>query len=88
MKKLGTLKLKNASVLSEKEMKGIFGGSGDVSCTVSLNCAGGSVSCTSSIGDCERISQNISGFNIVTEIRCEDKVYSCSSENIDSGFSF
>ncbi len=24
MKKLGTLKLKNASVLSEKEMKGIF----------------------------------------------------------------
>ena len=31
MKKLGTLKLKNASVLSEKEMKGIFGGSGDVS---------------------------------------------------------
>ena len=80
MKKLGTLKLKNASVLSEKEMKGIFGGSGDVSCT--------SVSCTSSIGDCERISQNISGFNIVTKIRCEDKVYSCSSENIDSGFSF
>ncbi|MBU3856547.1 MAG: TIGR04149 family rSAM-modified RiPP [Candidatus Phocaeicola excrementipullorum] len=28
MKKLGTLKLKNASVLSEREMKQVLGGSG------------------------------------------------------------
>lgn len=88
MKKLGTLKLKDVSILSDSEMKNVLGGNRAVSCTISLNCAYGSISCTSTIGDCEYIYGNISGVNIVTAIRCEDEKFTCSSGSTQSTFSF
>ncbi|MBD3588369.1 TIGR04149 family rSAM-modified RiPP [Bacteroides sp. GM023] len=49
-------------------------GSGDVvSCTVSLSCAQGSISCSSSIGDCENVWED----NVMVAIRCEKSTYSC-----------
>lgn len=87
MKQLEKLHLKSVKVLNELEMKQIVGGSGSfwaggsgseaVSCTETLTCAQGSVSCTSSIGDCERINETIDGISITTKIRCENNTYSC-----------
>ncbi|WP_303877300.1 TIGR04149 family rSAM-modified RiPP [Bacteroides acidifaciens] len=89
MKKLSKLKLKEFREMSDFEMKQVLGGSGDfegggtgniegggsgaVSCTVSLSCAQGSISCSSSIGDCENIWED----NMMVAIRCEDSTYTC-----------
>ena len=77
MKQLKTLHLKNARTLTNQEMKQVLGGSGDVSCTVTIQCANHTRSCSSSIGDCDTISETIEGHTIVVGIRCENFSYYC-----------
>lgn len=75
MKKLSKLKLKDSNIMDDAEMKMVTGGyySGAVTCTVSLSCANGPISCTSSTGDCSNIWEN--GMKVA--IKCESNTYRC-----------
>lgn len=80
MKQIRKIKIKEAAVLNSEEMKHIFGGSGTgSSCTVSLDCAEGGVSCTSLTGNCSRTREEISpGVWVYTSIKCDDQSFNCS----------
>jgi len=77
MKKLNKLKLSdNAEILNHNQMKMIVGGEGyeiNESCTYSLTCANGSVSCTSATGKCENIWKN----GLRVGIKCDGKEHTC-----------
>ncbi len=72
MKKLSlkNLKFEVGNMLERKQLKSVFGGSGgyDGSCTATLTCNTGSISCTSPTGDCKR------GWGDIT---CDGITYEC-----------
>ncbi len=77
MKKLNLKKLEltDQEMLQKKQLKSVCGGygggayyNGDGSCTATLDCATGSISCTSDTGDCKR------GWG---EITCDGISYTC-----------
>ncbi len=78
MKKLNlkNLKLSSSDLLQREQLKSVFGGyippsrgGGNYgSCTVTLDCYSGTVSCTSQTGDCKR------GWGDIT---CDGITYTC-----------
>lgn len=78
MKKLSKLKLsKTDEVLNDDEMKLILGGAEleYTGCSISVNCARGTISCGETTGNCGYI-RNDNG--LVIGIKCGDKEHKCT----------
>ncbi|NDV67922.1 hypothetical protein [Dysgonomonas sp. 25] len=78
--KLKKLKLLDAEILSDTEMKNVFGGyaggsyggsySGIATCSITVSCAGGSLGCSGT--DCKFITSTINGQTHNTGVHCTD----------------
>lgn len=55
------------------------------SCTITLNCSFGSISCTSKDGKClkhfEQFAVGDEVIDVVTAIQCDDDIHSCKKDN-------
>lgn len=83
MKKLKfkALELGAKELLTREQLKQVMGGndgsdgSGAGSCTYTQTCAGGSISCTSATGDCQRIWDSTNSFTI--GVKCDGQSHTC-----------
>lgn len=77
--KLTALDLGAKELLSREQLKNVMGGdgsgSGTASCTYTQNCANGSVSCTSSTGNCSYMWDNTHTFTI--GVSCDGQQFPC-----------
>ena len=79
MKNLGKIILTDVAILKDSEMKMVYGGSGaEKSCTITVNCANGSLSCTDDSGSCRYVTKTVNGNTYNVGISCGGTEHRCT----------